>query len=96
MMKGDLVFVHWFEIDWQGRKLPSSTLRPGIVVDVRPDHLGGTGMVTWRSRDSGTAGSEIVSSPRRAEILVQLTDTEGISWFDEANVFSATEPEPRA
>ena len=81
MKKGDLVNV----------KRPSDDLFPeevaehGAVVDYRPDVLGGSSMVSYRTR-SGNWKSEMVNEPRRGEVLVLSYVDGGISWYDELNV----------
>jgi len=80
MTKGDLVRV----------TRPSDALFPedvhenGVVVDYRPNVLGGSSMVQYRVK--GGWKSEMVKSPVRGEVLVLSYTDGGQSWYDEMNV----------
>jgi len=80
MKKGDLVRV----------TRPSEAFFPedvhenGVVVDYRPNVLGGSSMVQYRVK--GGWKSEMVKSPVRGEVLVLSYTDGGQSWYDEMNV----------
>lgn len=77
--KGDLVWV--FHTTRENGKLP------GIVMDVRPWVLGGSGVQSWREPyESPTVSSTITHEPKRSEYLVFSPTGEFHSWFDEKNV----------
>jgi hypothetical protein len=60
---------------------------PGIVMDVRPWVLGGSGVQSWReSYDSPVKSSNVTHEPKRSEYLVFSPTGEFHSWFDESNV----------
>lgn len=88
-MKGDLVWVQWPERD-NFLKPVEFRLRPGIVIDYRPDVCGGSSMYTARWEEGRSAMLETVITDRRGEALVQLLDGEGTSWFDEAKLMHST------
>ena len=89
MMKGDLVWVQWPDLDnWLRPVEPR--LRPGIVIDYRPDVCGGSGAYTARWAGGQGARLETVITDKRGEALVQLLDGEGVSWFDEAKLLHST------
>ncbi len=81
MKKGDLVNV----------RRPSDELFPdtvqehGVVLDYRPDVLGGSSSVSYRTRAGGWA-TESVNEPRRGEVLILSYVDGGLSWYDELNV----------
>jgi hypothetical protein len=77
--KGDLVWV-WHSVRDSGR-------RPGIVMDVRPWVLGGSGVQSWREPyESSRMSSKITYEPKRSEYLVVSPTGEFQSWFDENNI----------
>ena len=77
---GDLVWV-WSSVRDEEK-------RPGIVMDVRPWVLGGSGVQSWRdSWGSPVRSSGITHEPKRSEYLVVSPSGEFQSWFDEKNVF---------
>ena len=70
--KGDLVWV-WTSVHEEKS--------PGIVMDVRPHVLGGTGVRSWRD-----GGWEVSYEEKRSEYLVVSPSGEFQSWFDEKNL----------
>lgn len=78
--KGDLVWV-WHSIRDNDR-------RPGIVMDIRPWVLGGSGVQSWKENyGDRMRAMSITHEPRRSEYLVVSPSGEFQSWFDEKNVF---------
>lgn len=57
----------------------------GEVLDYRPDVLGGSSSQCWRGKD-GTVHNEIVTSPKRGQVLVLTYEDGGMAWWDEKNV----------
>lgn len=79
--KGDLVWV-WTSI-LNGER------SPGIIMEVRPWVLGGSGVQSWReSYESPLASSGIMHEPKRSEYLVVSPSGEFQSWYDEKNIDS--------
>jgi hypothetical protein len=78
--KGDLVWI-WHSVRDNSRK-------PGIVMDVRPWVLGGSGVQSWRQpyEESSRMSSEITYEPKRSEYLIVSPSGEFQSWFDEKNI----------
>lgn len=76
--KGDLVLVKHIV----NEKLFHSIveLRHGVVMDVRPFVLGGSGVSSW------PGGSRVTHQDKRSEYLVVSPSGEFESWFDEKNV----------
>lgn len=72
MMKGDLVKVrllrNWASDEWEEEW--------GVVVDYRPNILGGSSHIS----------SGIIKTPLRGEVLVLSYKDGGKSWYDESNV----------
>jgi hypothetical protein len=85
MMKGDLVWVMWPDRD-HPLKPYELRLRPAIVLDYRPDVLGGSSMYTSRWNDGDRSQVEVAATDRRGEALIRLLDGEGTSWIDEAKL----------
>jgi hypothetical protein len=54
------------------------------VMDYRPDVLGGTSIQSWKS--DGVWRSELISTPKRGEVLVIFYDDGDVSWIDESQV----------
>lgn len=80
--KGDLVWV-WHSI-------LNEEKMPGIVMDVRPWVLGGSGIQSWREPyESSRISSKITYETKRSEYLVVSPTGEFQSWFDEKNVSGA-------
>ena len=78
--KGDLVWV-----------LPNSIRdnerRPGIVMDIRPWVLGGSGVQSWtENHGDHLRMSRIVHEPKRSEYLIISPTGDFQSWFDENHV----------
>jgi len=77
--KGDLVLVKhrvnekFFSFDEEDRH--------GVVMEVRPHVLGGTGVRSWRD-----GGWEISYEEKRSEYLVVSPSGDFQSWFDEKNI----------
>lgn len=82
MKKGDLVNVRR-----PGDKLFSDgdVFEHGSVVDYRPDVLGGSSLVSYRTRSGGWK-TEKIEEPRRGEVLVLSYVDGGMAWYDEMNV----------
>lgn len=95
MKKGDLVHVPWSSYNAAGLWVETS-MHPGIVIDYRPNVQGGTGVVTWRDRETERVGSEVIRTPQRGDVLVQMLDVDGVSWFDELHVMPISPSEPSA
>jgi hypothetical protein len=57
----------------------------GEVLDYRPDVLGGSSSQCWRDPD-GNVHNEIVTSPKRGQVLVLTYEDGGTAWWDEKNV----------
>ena len=77
--KGDLVWV-WHTTRENGRM-------PGVVMDVRPWVLGGSGVQSWReSYASPVRSSSVTHDPKRSEYLVFSPTGDFHSWFDENNI----------
>jgi hypothetical protein len=79
--KGDLVNVR----RPSDELFPSDVTEHGAVVDYRPDVLGGSSLVSYRTRSGGWK-AERVEEPRRGEVLVLSYVDGGLSWYDELNV----------
>lgn len=78
--KGDLVLVKHRD-DVRGfLSTGEESLRHGIVMDVRPFVLGGSGVASW------SEGWEVTHEERRSEYLVVSPSGEFQSWFDERNL----------
>ena len=73
--KGDLVWI-WTSIVPEEKSL-------GIVMEIRPHVLGGTGVMSWRG-----GGWKISYDEKRSEYLVVSPTGEFQSWFDEKNLHS--------
>jgi len=77
--KGDLV--------WVWNSILNNSKRPGIVMDVRPWILGGSGIRScYESYGGALLTSEITQEPKRSEYLVVSPSGEFQSWFDEKNL----------
>lgn len=77
--KGDLVWV-WYSILNEERL-------PGIVMDIRPWVLGGSGVQSWReSYESPMRSSAVTHEPKRSEYLVISPSGDFQSWFDEKHL----------
>jgi len=70
--KGDLVWV-WTSIVPEEKS-------PGIIMDIRPFVLGGSGVMSWSS------GWEITHDKKSSQYLVVSPTGEFESWFDEKNL----------
>jgi len=57
-------------------------VRHGVVTDVRPFVIGGTGVRSW------VGGWEVTREEKRSEYLVISPSGEFQSWFDEKNLGS--------
>jgi len=79
--KGDLVNVR----RPSDELFPSDVAEHGAVVDYRPNTLGGSSLVSYRTRSGGWR-TESVQEPRRGEVLVLSYVDGGLSWYDELNV----------
>ena len=77
--KGDLVWVWHSIID--------DIKLPGVVIEVRPWVLGGSGVCSWRESYGGfLKSSEVTNDSKRSEYLVISPSGEFQSWFDEKNL----------
>lgn len=76
MRKGDLIRVFTMN-----RRSDSETSL-GVVLDYRPDVLGGSCAMGCRDR-KGTRWMEIVTSPKRGQVLILEYNTGGVGWWDE-------------
>lgn len=86
MQKGDLVWVPWPDHNHPIRPPYELSLRPAIVLDYRPDVMGGTSMYTSRWDEGGHSQVEVATTDRRGEALVRLLDGDGATWIDEAKL----------
>lgn len=89
MNKGDLVWVTWTDSGMFFSPI-SYSLRPAIVLDYRPDVVGGTTMYSSRWEGSQHTHIELATTERRGEVLIQLLDGEGVTWIDEAKLQRVT------
>lgn len=80
-MKGKLVWFQLYRGEWH----------PGIVLDYKPDVLGGSWCQSYWSGSERV--NEFMNEPHRGECLVQLFDGEGCGWVDEKNLRSPEEHE---
>jgi hypothetical protein len=55
----------------------------GVVLDYRPDVLGGSGTHSWRQPSESDLISEITHTERRGEVLVLDYSDGSLSWYDE-------------
>ena len=77
--KGDLVWV-WHSVRDTERK-------PGVVMDVRPWVLGGSGVQSWtENHGDHLRMSRVIQEPKRSEYLVVSPTGDFQSWFDEKNI----------
>ena len=76
--KGDLVWV-WHSIR-------DNDKRPGIVMDVRPWVLGGSGVSTSKGFGELPPNSVFTHEPKRSEYLVVSPSGDFQSWYDENNI----------
>ena len=77
--RGDLVWV-WHSVRDNDR-------RPGIVMDIRPWVLGGSGVQSWTENyGDRLRASRIIHEPKRSEYLIVSPTGDFHSWFDEQNV----------
>lgn len=81
MRKGELVRVRW---GGHHHRMPADSAL-GEVLDYLPDVLGGSSSQCWRAPD-GTVYNEIVTSPKRGQVLVLTYEDGGMAWWDEKNV----------
>lgn len=81
MKKGDLVHVQRPSDSF----FPDDVTEHGVVMDYRPGVLGGSSMVSYRTR-SGSWATERTRVPTRGEVLVLSYVDGGMSWYDELNV----------
>jgi len=79
--KGDLVTMHRPSEDL----FPTQVSEHGVVLDYRPDVLGGSSMVSYRTRSGGWA-TEQQNEPKRGEILILSYVDGGLAWYDELYV----------
>ena len=59
---------------------------PGIVVEIRPWVIGGSGITSWRDRDSQSPYFKVTHTEKSSEYLVVSPSGEFQSWFDEKNL----------
>ena len=85
MTKGELVWVMWPDSGMFFSPI-SFTQRPAIVLDYRPDVIGGSTMYTARWGDGARSQIEVAATERRGEALIQLLDGDGVTWIDEAKL----------
>jgi hypothetical protein len=71
--KGELVWVKNSKI-------------PGIIMDVRPWVYGGSGIMSWRDRDTQGFSYEVTHEEKRSEYLVVSPSGDFQSWFDEQHL----------
>jgi hypothetical protein len=79
--KGDLVLVKHMSSESLFSLSFDEEVRHGVVMDVRPHVLGGTGVRSWRD-----GGWEITHEEKRSEYLVVSPSGDFQSWFDEKNL----------
>lgn len=58
--------------------------RFGVVIDYRPDSLGGSSVCSWRDDDRWH--QEVVKVPIRGEALIMCYEDGSTSWYDESSV----------
>lgn len=79
MNKGDLIW-------WRARGFNLGAWYRGIVIDYRPQVLGGSWSQSYK--EDGIWKNEFMSEPARGECLVRLLDADACFWVDEKSLLS--------
>lgn len=79
MVKHSLVHI-------RSRYIDDDSVSLGVVLDYRPDVLGGTGVISWRRPSSSAVCTEIQHHEKRGEVLVMNYSDGSLSWYDELSI----------
>ena len=81
MQKNDLVMI----------RIHNQDVCLGVVIDYRPDVLGGSGVQSWRSSGESHTRTKITQVPKRGEVLVMGYSDGSLSWYDEMHIHILTD-----
>ena len=76
MQKHDLVMI----------RIHNQDICLGVVIDSRPDVLGGSGVESWRASGGSYTHTKITQVPKRGEVLVMGYSDGSLSWYDEMHI----------